>query len=366
MSQTYAHQSINSFFYKNGANISLDLSPYVTEIVSDEFYDSNVTPNKLEWCISAEYPGTWNWNDEIYSRTRYNHDAVNPSFLTETCTVDFLEAQAREGDQTYTISALGENLELLVDEGDNKFNTSNKTMQTFLNEFATFAGVTLSTNVPAGIMLGTVEDAVTPAIGNYESRIAALRDSFARFGFIGSLTRNTLKAFMLSQPTDTPVVEYNYYRLISVTKQQSVNTVARYYLATFINRTGGDVITDLNLNNNFTSIGNNTRDLTSEGIYYNYDSAYFRTLGEMYRDLYDSNKYTITFMGLYIFKAGDYFNLPGIFSPTYEGLYINLRTTHRVTKRGWITVIEAFKLSVLEGIVTNFRLYPLDESYNIG
>lgn len=365
--QRYANQDVELYLLKNTSNISLTTVKYVLSVVSDEYYDANLTTSKLDITLSNEYTGTWSYNDEIYCKANYYH--LNGQFISEKCTLDYVEDSQTKVNQSYTLSCLGENLQLIIDTGSDNYSVSNKTFANFLSEFASFAGVTLSTNVISDIYMGTIADeaqpATSPATANYNSRIEALRDSFRKFGYIGSLTKEKLKAFRLSTPTDQPSVNYNYYRLLSASQRRSVYSVAKTYLVQFVNRTGGNVITTLQLNNPY-SIGENTKDLTSEGVYYNYNSAYYRALGEMYNDYYESNKYTFEFMGWYTFKAGDYFNCNVLYSPTYDGLYINLRTTHRIMKKGWITTVEAFKMDILEGLDASFRIYPLDGSYNIG
>lgn len=353
------------FILRNNNTVTEILRNYLRSIIIEENFDANFTPSKLELEISSEFPEFWYFNDKLYVSLFWNQ--LSNVYTSDDFYVDYVDDSKSLGNQFYVLSGIEQNLTLTQVYKGESVSYSNNTILMALQNVASVNGFTLDHNVTSNVYLGTLPDTsqISTVTKKYTSYIDVIRDICNTYGYIGKLSGNYLEVKKLYQPGNIPsnAPIPGLSRLISIQSRNQLNMVAKQYDALYINRTGGNALTLLNLLNP-SGISNKTIDLSDEGIYFNYESAYERTVGKLYQDYYKSFSIRLTYYAREYLKAGNYFYLDSFYG-NYEGYYITLKVVHRMMHDSWVADVEAFPLKVLNGINLSFRILPISNDLSL-
>jgi hypothetical protein len=351
---------VDFILLRNTVNITEDIRKYLLSVTVEENFDSDFTPSKIELNVWAKYPGSWAYNDKLFLSIYWNQIAT--SFISEDFYVDYYDDNRQLLDQDYVVSGIEQDLKLSETFKTDSITLSNNTILIALNSVATNRGLQLFQNATSGIYLGTFPNTtqVSTVTKKFSSYLEVVRYICNTFGYIGNLSGKKLEVYKLSQPgtitTTTPIPGVS--RVLSLRARNQVNVVAKQYNARFIDRANGNVETIINLNNS-SGVSNKVIDLSDEGIYYNYETAYERTLGRLYQDYYRSFTISLTVIARDYLHAGKYFFLDADFG-SYTGYYIALKVTHKAENGSWIADIDAFPIGVIAGINPTFTLTPIN------
>lgn len=344
---------------RNNVNITNQIKKYLLGITVEDIFDANFSPSKLELYVNPNYPYSWAYNDKLFVNLYWNQ--FPNSFVSDDFYVDYYDDYKNLSNQSYTVSGIEQDLTLSETFKDESIVYNNTTILMALQSVTSARGLTLSQNATSNVYLGTLSSTsqISTVTKKYSSYLDVVRDICDTYGYIGNLSGKNLEVYRLNNPATVtaqiPTPSSN--RVLNIQARNQVNIVAKQYNARFIDRSNGNIETILNLVNP-SGVSNKIVDLSSEGIYYNRDSAYERTVGRLYQDYYKSFTIKITYFAREYLVAGKYFYLDSYYG-SYSGYYIALKVTHKMTNDNWLVDVEAFPMKVLQGINSTFQIYPL-------
>lgn len=348
----------NISVFKNDTDITTALLPFIRSVEIADFFNSDFTPSTLDIEISIKYPGTWSYKDKVSVVIRWVDSAT--FYQSENFFLDYFNDSRNTSEQYYKISCIENDLTLSEELAANSIVYNTQTILIVLDDIRVKLGLTISQNASPGVYLGTTTTTdKSHVIASFNSYLEVVKYICNTYGYIGNLSGKSLEVYKLSTPgnitanINTPPIE----RVFSIASKYTVNNLKKIYGVQYVDRNDSALtIRTLQLTN--PSAVTNDTEFLNEGIYYSVESATERAKGQMYRDYYEAFRVNIQLYGKEYLKAGKYLYLTADYG-NYEGYYILLKVTHKITAFMWRTELEAFPLNVLAGLQTTFGTIPV-------
>ena len=345
----------------NGFDITAAIKPFLLSVTLEDSFDTSFTQSKIDLVIHSGYArasSNWAYKDTLQIEIWWSTSPTN-KFISSTFYVDYIEdAKAGGGNQTYRVSGLEANLDLGFSYGFDDISYVNTTALSAVTNFANTFNLSLATNIPNDVYLGTIAPEEDPAntffLKKFASYAELLKYICNTFSYLGNLSGTNLTLIAINTPyTDADrFFVQDLDRCFDFNSKQTFNPLSKEYSSLFVDRNSNDEIVEAVYTPNLSNAINNKIQNINE-VYYNFPTVTQVLVGKMYKAFLGGFETTIKVSATPEVKAGQMFLLNATFG-NHEGYYRCTKVTHNLSNGIWNTELTGFPIKKLDSTVAYF------------